>query len=198
MWKIRTRDHAGGQTVGRPGCGSRRSNARIVEASLGGYRVGRIAMLPEEARARPDARRIRLRRLQRWRDRGPGPWPPSSGNAQLRPAERSAPAPQAHGHGDRRGARPATAGHGGGRNAQRHRPGRMRGAGAGRCGRKRMKPPVRAPQRARTAQPRRERRNRKGLWGRRRRTPRRIPGSQRTHAAGDHRQWPLPAVSYQP
>lgn len=51
----------------------RRSTARIVEASLGGDRVGRIAMLPEEARARPDTRWIRLRKLRRWRDRGPGP-----------------------------------------------------------------------------------------------------------------------------
>lgn len=148
----------------------------------------------------PSVRDRRDLSARRRKNRGPRPSNPCPAGLRRSPAARTATHPQDNGHGVRGRARPAMAGAGGGRrSAARGRPGRRPGARAGRGGRKHGPAHGRKPDRpSRAAWPSRMGSGHEGLGTRARHPPLRCSGCLGTDTPGDARQWPLPAVSYQP
>lgn len=142
---------------------------------------------------------------RRRKNRGPRPSNPCPAGLRRSPAARTATHPQDNGHGVRGRARSALAGAGGGRrSAALDRPGRRPGARAGRGGRKRGPAhgrghgrPSRATRSSRVGRNHRGS-GHEGLGTQVRHPPSRCSGCPGTDAPGDVRQWPLPAVSYQP
>lgn len=186
-----------------------RDGGNPFREACGPHRVGTedgtIAVAVGSAAHRAHERRpsIRDRRdlsARRRKNRGPRPSDPCPAGLRRSPATRTATHPQDNGHGVRGSARSAMAGSGGGRrSATLDRPGRRPGARAGRGGRKRGPAPARWLGRpSRAARPSHAGSSRGGLGTQVRHPPSRCSGCPGTDAPGDVRQWPLPAVSYQP